>query len=254
MDNRPIGIIDSGIGGLSVFNEIKKVLPNENYIYYADIDHVPYGTKNKEEIKEYMEQAMRFFLSNNVKAVVIACNTATSVAAKSLREKYTLPIVGIEPAVKPAVDHRKGKRVLVVATPITVHEEKLKQLVSKVDEENSVDLLALPKLVEFAEREDFDSIQVKNYLKEELKHYILEDYSEVVLGCTHFPFFKEVLRKVFGEEIEIIDGSKGVADRVKSILEQQNLLGEIPGVEYYYSGRKINKQELKKIDRLLNRL
>lgn len=255
MDNRPIGVFDSGIGGLSVLKQIIKVLPNEQYIYYADIDHVPYGIKTKKEIKEYVKEAVDFFISQKVKAIVIACNTATSIAIEDLRKEYTIPVIGIEPAAKPAVENRKDKKVLLMATPVTVREEKLKKLLKRVDSEHSIDLLAMPELVNFAEKEDFTSSNVENYIREQLKEYDLNQYSELVLGCTHFPFFKDMLRKVFPKDFQIIDGSYGVANRLKDILENKEEIGNQQlEITYYYSGKKVeNASELEKMQRLLDR-
>jgi len=252
MNNNPIGVFDSGIGGLTVLKKIIEILPNEKYIYYADTDNVPYGTKPKEEVKEYINNAVEFLISKNVKAIVVACNTATSIAVKELREKYSIPIIGIEPAAKPAVENRGDKKVLIMATPTTIKEEKLKYLLESLNAEEYVDLIAMPKLVEFAENKEFESDDVKAYIQEQLEEYNLENYSELVLGCTHFPFFKNVLGKVFPETTQIIDGSKGVANRLKNILEENDLLGNNKlEIEYYYSGRLAeNKEEL---NELLNR-
>lgn len=249
MNNNPIGVFDSGIGGLTVLKKIIEVLPNEKYIYYADKDNVPYGTKPKEEVKKYIENAVEFLISKNVKAIVIACNTATSIAVKDLRNKYSIPIIGIEPAAKPAVENRGEKRVLIMATPTTIREEKLKYLLEKLDATEYVDLVAMPKLVEFAENGDFESDKVKEYIEEQLKEYNLEEYSALVLGCTHFPFFKETLSKVFPKETKIIDGSKGVANRLKNILEEKDIIGNNKlENEYYYSGRlATNKEKLEEL-------
>lgn len=249
MNNNPIGVFDSGIGGLTVLKKIIEILPNEKYIYYADTDNVPYGTKPKEEVKQYINKAIDFLISQNVKAIVIACNTATSIAVKELREKYTIPIIGIEPAVKPAVENRGNKKVLIMATPTTIREDKLKDLLENLNAQENVDLIAMPKLVEFAENKEFESEQVKQYIEEQLKEYNLSDYSELVLGCTHFPFFKGVLSAIFPEDTQIIDGSKGVANRLKNILEENNLLGNNElEIEYYYSGRLAqNKEELNEL-------
>jgi len=252
MNNNPIGVFDSGIGGLTVLKEIIEILPNEKYIYYADTDNVPYGTKPKEEVKKYINEAVEFLISRNVKAIVIACNTATSIAVKELREKYTIPIIGIEPAVKPAVENRGNKKVLIMATPTTIKEEKLKYLLENLNAKEYVDLIAMPKLVEFAENKDFESEDAKEYIQEQLKKYNLEDYSELVLGCTHFPFFKEILLKIFPEGTQIIDGSKGVANRLKNVLEENDLLGNNKlEIEYYYSGRLAENKE--KLNELLNK-
>ena len=149
-----IGFFDSGIGGLSVLKEALKILPNENYIYYGDTENAPYGTKTKEEVKDLTFRAVEFLDKHKIKALVVACNTATSAAVRELREKYSFPIIGMEPAIKPAVENnqKKGKRVLTLATPLTLKEEKFQSLISKFDVEHIVDMLPAPKLVEFAEK------------------------------------------------------------------------------------------------------
>ena len=252
MNNKPIGVFDSGIGGLTVLKEIIKILPNEEFIYYADTDNVPYGIKPKEEVKEYINQAVKFLIDKDVKAIVIACNTATSIAINDLRKKYSLPIIGIEPAAKPAIENRGQKKVLIMATPTTIREEKLHNLLKKFSAEEFVDLIAMPKLVEYAERGEFDSKEIEDYLKKQLQEFNLNDYSEIVLGCTHFPFFKEKIKKVVPQNINIIDGSKGVANRLKDILQKNDLLGNNNlKIEYYYSGRKV--EDCEKLEKILKR-
>ena len=252
MNNNPIGVFDSGIGGLTVLKKIIEVLPNERYIYYADTANVPYGTKPKEEVKKYINDAVEFLISKQVKAIVVACNTATSIAIKDLRNKYSIPIIGIEPAAKPAVENRGSKKVLIMATPTTIKEEKLKYLLNKLQAGESVDLIAMPKLVEFAEQGDFESNQVKEYIEGQLKEYKLEEYSELVLGCTHFPFFKNTLSKIFPKDTQIIDGSVGVANRLKNVLEENDLIGNNQlEIEYYYSGRLAENKKI--LDELLKK-
>jgi len=252
MNNNPIGVFDSGIGGLTVLKKIIEILPNEKYIYYADTDNVPYGTKPKEVVKQYINEAVDFLISKGVKAIVIACNTATSIAVNELRNKYSIPIIGIEPAAKPAVENRGNKRVLIMATPTTIREEKLKYLLEELKATEYVDLIPMPQLVEFAENKDFESNKVKEYIKEELKKYNLNDYSALVLGCTHFPFFKKTLSEIFPKDTQIIDGSQGVANRLKSVLEGNNLLGNNNlEIEYYYSGRMAEDKE--ELNKLLNK-
>ena len=252
MNNKPIGVFDSGIGGLTVLKEIIKILPNEEFIYYADTDNVPYGIKPKEEVKEYINQAVKFLIDKDVKAIVIACNTATSIAINDLRKKYSLPIIGIEPAAKPAIENRGQKKVLIMATPTTIREEKLHNLLKKFSAEEFVDLIAMPKLVEYAESGEFNSKEIEDYLKKQLQEFNLNDYSEIVLGCTHFPFFKEEIKKVVPQSISIIDGSKGVANRLKDILQKNDLLGNNNlKIEYYYSGRKV--EDCEKLEKILKR-
>lgn len=251
-----IGLFDSGIGGLTVLHQAMITLPGEEFIYYADTDHVPYGTKPREEIIRYIDEAVRFLIEKEVKAVVIACNTATSVAIDYLRQKYSLPILGMEPAVKPAVQKYGSKRVMVIATPLTVREEKLQNLLRQVDDNHKVDLLALPKLVQFAESGQFDTREVEEYLRQELESYRPEDYSSLILGCTHFNFFKDTLRKIFPEDVAFIDGSVGTVNHLKNILQERGQLENgKSGVEYYMSGRIVTEPEqLKRFAMLHNRL
>ena len=204
-----IGIFDSGIGGLTLLHQALVMLPNEKYIFYADTDNAPYGTKSSAQVITLVDNVMRFMTEHDCKAVVIACNTATAAAAETMRRKYQIPIIGIEPAVKPAVRESHGKRVLVAATPLTVREEKLQNLVKRVDDAHLVDLLALPRLVEFAERGEFESDAVEQYLREALSAYALEKYGELVLGCTHFNYFKDTFRKILPKDVHMIDGSEG---------------------------------------------
>ena len=147
-----IGIFDSGIGGLSVLHQALKIMPEHQYIYYADEKNVPYGEKTKEQVIGYVDEIIQFMIDHGVEAIVIACNTATSAAVKIMREKYTIPIIGMEPAVKKAIDLYGDYRVLVCATPITVNGKKMHDLVDRVDKKNLVDLVALPQLVRFARK------------------------------------------------------------------------------------------------------
>lgn len=258
-----IGIFDSGIGGMTLLHQALVSLPNEKYIFYADTDNVPYGTKTREQVIALVDDVMRFMIAHDCKAVVIACNTATAVAAKIMRAKYQIPIIGIEPAVKPAVAESHGKRVMVVATPLTVKEKKLKNLVERVDDAHLVDLLALPKLVEFAERGEFSSHAVEQYLRDRLSAYRIEEYGELVLGCTHFNYFKDSFQKILPESVHIIDGSEGTVRQLARVLKERNQLEDTAieerkndtRVRYFYSGRELKEEnELAYIRQLHERL
>jgi len=243
----PIAIFDSGIGGLSVLGEAIKILPNENYIYFADTDHVPYGEKSKEEVKDFVLQAGKFLNDQNIKMLAIACNTATSSAIAELRSTYDFPVIGMEPAVKPAVSNNKNKRVLVLATALTLKEQKFRELVDKVDNEKIVDMLPLPELVMFAERFEFNDDKILPVLKNRFSSLNVENYGTVVLGCTHFPFYKEALQKIFPPGTEIIDGNKGTVSHIKNVLQQKGLIN--PGshkgeIEFFHSGKKITDEKL----------
>ena len=149
----PVGFFDSGLGGLTVLEKALRVMPDEDYIFYADEANVPYGEKTSEQITQYARNAVNCLTERGCKAVVIACNTATSVAADELRRTFDTPIIGIEPAVKPAVEHAGGRRILVMATPVTIRESRLKGLIASLDAEDTVVLLAMPGLVRFCEAE-----------------------------------------------------------------------------------------------------
>lgn len=258
-----IGIFDSGIGGLTLLHQALVMLPNEKYIFYADTDNAPYGTKSSAQVITLVDNVMRFMTQHDCKAVVIACNTATAAAAETMRRKYQIPIIGIEPAVKPAVRESHGKRVLVAATPLTVREEKLQNLVKRVDDAHLVDLLALPKLVAFAERGEFESDAVEQYLREALSAYALEKYGELVLGCTHFNYFKDTFRKILPKDVHMIDGSEGTIRQLAFVLERTSQLEILraseqkndTNVRYFSSGREWkSEQELTYIRQLHERL
>lgn len=260
---KSIGIFDSGIGGMTLLHQALVSLPDEKYIFYADTDNVPYGTKSREQVVELVDGVMQFMIAHDCKAVVIACNTATAAAAKIMREKYPIPIIGIEPAVKPAVAESHGKRVMVVATPLTVKEKKLRTLLERVDDEHLVDLLALPKLVEFAERGEFVSDAVETYLRDSLLDYKIENYGELVLGCTHFNYFKDSFRKILPNDIHIIDGTEGTIRQLARVLKEQNQLESADAfdkendthVRYFYSGRELKEtKELAYMRQLHERL
>lgn len=259
-----IGIFDSGIGGMSVLHEAMHYLPNEKFIFYADTDNVPYGIKTPDEIRSYADEITEFLIDEGADAVAIACNTATSVAVDYLREKYKLPIIGMEPAVKPAVREAEDKdsgRVLVMATPVTIREKKLHTLIDRVDEHHIVDLLPMPELVEFAEREEFDGPGVEAYLKSRFESLEDTGYSVMVLGCTHFNYFKPLYKKFFDDNLKIIDGNKGTVRRIADVLD---LIIDPDGsvdnykkanVQYYLSGRRVSDDEtLKLFSRLHSKL
>ena len=215
-----IGFLDSGIGGLTVLSEALKNIPNHEYLYYADTMRAPYGEKPKEVVRQYVFDAVEFLINQGAGIIVIACNTATSVAAAELRHHYQIPIIGMEPAVKPALElSQKGsKRVLVTATPLTLIEEKMQILLEKYDHHQSVDLCPLPELVKLAERFDFSDESVLFYLKDAFSKYNLNEYGSIVLGCTHFPLFKKQIKRLFPTDVVIIDGSEGTVNHLKDVI------------------------------------
>ena len=252
----PVGFFDSGLGGLTVLDKALRMMPDEDYIYYADEANVPYGEKTAEQISRYATEAVTCLRDRGCKAVVIACNTATSVAVENLRRTFDLPIIGIEPAVKPAVEQDGHRRILVMATPVTIRESRLKGLIASLDAEDAVDLLAMPELVRFCEGEEFDSPAVRSYIRERLQGKEPSAYSALVLGCTHFNHFRAVLADFFPETVRIIDGSMGTARRLRKLLEQRGARGGGSGrVEYLVTGGEAAPEELvRRAGRLLARL
>lgn len=252
-----IAFFDSGIGGLSVLHYALKILPQEEFIFYADEENVPYGTKKREEILKYVDEAFKFLIKRGVGAIVVACNTATSVAVQEMREKYSLPIIGMEPALKLALDLYPERKVLVTATAITITGEKITRLIGKLRAEHLAELKALPKLVEFAERQEFRSEKVEKYLRGELLSYDLGKFSSIVLGCTHFNYFKDVMREILPLNVKILDGNAGT---VNELIRRANLSVEstkkvVPKVEFYYSGRLVTDlRELGRLAKFLQRL
>ena len=253
-----IGFFDSGIGGLTVLSEALKRLPHHDYLYYADTLHAPYGPKPKEEVRGYIFEAIEFLVRKGADIIVIACNTATSIAVNDLREKYQIPISGMEPAVKPAIEwvQESGKRVLVTATPLTLKEEKLHHLIERLDQSHVTDLLPLPDLVRFAESFDFSPETVVPYLKKQLVDYQISDYGAIVLGCTHFPLFASSFKEVFEPGIELIDGSVGTVTHLANIIDtMKGETSKTSTVTFYQSGREITEaNEIKGFNRILNQI
>lgn len=254
-----IAFFDSGIGGVSVLHRALHMMPEEDYLYFADTDHVPYGTKTTVEVRQYVLEACDFILDQGVKALVVACNTATSVAINDLRARFDIPILGMEPAVKPAVcslNSQGQKRVLVTATPMTLRQEKLHFLLRQWDQGHVVDLLPLPGLVEFAEAGTFTGETVTTYLQEALTPFPLEEYCTLVLGCTHFNFFKDTFRSLLAADTRLIDGSDGTVRHLMHILEEQGLREKGSGqTSFYVSGRLLDApSEQAHYRKLLNRL
>ena len=248
-----IAFFDSGIGGLSVLHHARKILPHEEFIFYADEDNVPYGTKSPAEVLTCVDAAFKFLIGQGVGAIVVACNTATSVAVKVMREKYSLPIIGMEPALKLALDTFPARKVLVTATAITITGKKIRRLIERLHAKDLAELRALPRLVEFAERQEFTSAAVEKYLRGELASYDWEKFSSLVLGCTHFNYFKDTLRRILPPHVRILDGNAGT---VNELIRRTNLTTDGRGaIEFFYSGRRVtNAAELARLEKFLRRL
>ena len=233
--NDPIGVFDSGVGGVGTLAELMHQLPRERFLFYGDSAHAPYGTKTKVEVLQHVERVVQELLERRVKAIVIACNTATSAAGTELRATYELPIIGMEPALKPAHELRRGGAILVLATPMTLRLEKFRLLMARYGE--GAIPLPCPGLMELVEQEAFD--QARRYLLELFSPYDLTGVDAIVLGCTHYVFLRPLLREILPERIQVLDGNLGTARQLRRVLEGRDLLCENAqgGVEFLTSGQ-----------------
>lgn len=231
---RPVGVFDSGVGGISVLGELRRQLPGEQFIYFGDTRHAPYGTKPPEVVLGYVRGVMDTLCALGVKAVVIACNTATSVAAATLRAEMALPIIGMEPALKPAAMARHGGQILVLATPVTLRLPKFQALMARYGE--GALPLPCPGLMELVEAEDFAGAE--RYLRAQLAQFELARVDAVVLGCTHYVFLRPVLHALLPAGTLVLDGNEGTARQLRRVLAQRELLreGSDGGVTFMTSG------------------
>ena len=210
--DRPIAFFDSGLGGISVLRETVRLLPQENYLYYGDSLHAPYGVRPEAEIRALAGAAAEQLVQAGAKALVVACNTATSAAIVQLREAYPdIPVIGTEPALKPAVEKYPGGRILVMATPMTIRQEKFQALKAQYDDQAEIIGLACGGLMEFVERGELRGEALDAYLFDKLGPYLKVPVDAIVLGCTHYPFLTGAIRRIVGRGPEILDGSHGVA-------------------------------------------
>ena len=227
--DRPVAFFDSGLGGLSVLRETVRLLPQENYLYYGDSLHAPYGVKSEAQIQTLSLAAAEHLVNAGAKAIVVACNTATSAAIGLLRQVYPdIPVIGTEPALKPAVEKYPGGRILVMATPMTIRQEKFQALKRQFDDRAQIIGLPCEGLMEFVERGELRGSAVEAYLEEKLAPYLREPVDVIVLGCTHYPFLRGAIRRIVGRRPEIIDGSFGIAKQLHRRLEEQQLLNPGP--------------------------
>ena len=231
----PIGVFDSGAGGVSVLSEMIRRLPFEKFIYYGDSAHAPYGTKEPAEVKKLAIDAADFLYRKKIKAMVVACNTATSVAIDDIRRAFPIPVVGMEPAVKPAVELGKHGKILVMATPITLQMEKFHHLVERFHDREEIIPLPCPGLVELIEEGELEGARIRHYLDNLFAAVDMDQVYAVVLGCTHYPFIRKAIAQKLGNGIEIIDGNSGTVRQLERVLQANGLAAEYnPGEVWPY--------------------
>lgn len=224
--NLAIGVFDSGIGGISVLAELIAYLPTEKYVYYGDSKNAPYGIRSTEEVKELSFNVVNILLEEGIKGLVVACNTATSGVGEDLRNTLDIPIVGMEPALKPAVGLNKKGKIIVMATPVTLREKKFNKLVECFDGQAEIIKLPCPGLVEIIEKTGGKSQEVQRYLIELFSPFDMKEVAAIVLGCTHYIFIKEDIIKLAGNTVDLIDGNRGTAKQLKRLLQQHHLLNK----------------------------
>jgi glutamate racemase len=236
MDNRPIGVFDSGIGGLTVLKEIMEQLPGEDIIYFGDTARIPYGTRSRETVVKYAFQSIRFLLGKNIKAIVIACNTASAYALDESKEKFDIPIVGvIEPGAQAAISATKNNKVGVIGTAGTINSESYQKRIRRLLPSSEVIGIPCPLFVPIVE-EGWEDTQVafltaEKYL-EELKEHSIDT---LVLGCTHYPILRYTIAKVMGDNVHLVNPAYETALATKSLLKEYNLRSEkIDGGKYEF--------------------
>lgn len=239
MSNQPIGIFDSGVGGTSIWRELNLLLPHENTIYLADSKNAPYGEKAKEEIIVLSKKNIDLLLNKDCKLIVVACNTATTNAIKILRDTYTIPIIGIEPAIKPAALQTKTKAIGILATKGTLSSELFHKTTDVFTNHIKVVEQVGVGLVQLIETGKMDSEEMTSLLKIYMKPMLDANVDYLVLGCTHYPYLMPQLLKILPKHIKIIDSGEAVAKQTQTVLKKHNLLNQSitrPKLQFYSNG------------------
>lgn len=226
-EQKPIGLMDSGLGGLSVFREIKEQLPRENIIYFGDTVHAPYGEKTDVQIRNYVLSIIDFLVQKEVKTIIIACNTATAVALGKIKERYPVPIIGvIQPGAYEATARTKNNRVGVIGTEVTIRNNSYEKIIKKINPSittfsNSCSNQLIREMEEEALR---NKDTIRNLLKECLKPIINNNVDTLVLGCTHYPFLEKYIKQVIDVEMCLVDPARATVRQVKNLLERHQLI------------------------------
>jgi len=239
MSKKSIGIFDSGIGGTSIFKEIYTLLPNENYIYLADSKNAPYGNKTSQDILKLSIKNTEYLISKGCKIIIVACNTATTNAISYLRKNYSIPFIGIEPAIKPAALNTKTKVIGILATKGTLSSQLFHQTTDLYTNSIKVIEQVGEGIVPLIESGRLNSIEMQVLLEAYLKPMLEQNIDYLVLGCTHYPYLIPMLTKMLPEHIKIIDSGLAVAKQTQTILSDKNLLNNSelnPTIQLFSNG------------------
>ncbi len=240
MNSRPIGLFDSGVGGLSVWREVVQILPHEDLVYFADQAHCPYGARPRPEIIDLSLRATEFLLRHQAKVIVVACNTASAAALPVLRARCpTVPFVGMEPAIKPAAARSRQRKIGVLATPGTLAGDLFAQTRERLGRNVAVITATAEGLVERIEAGEVDSPETLALLQRVLEPLCAAGVDEIVLGCTHYPFVAPLIQQIVGPTVELVDPSAAVARQVERVVDAcgwRNDPSHAPGWRFYTSG------------------
>ena len=232
--SNPIGVFDSGLGGISVWQALYDALPHESLIYLGDGKRCPYGSRSREEVMQFTEEAVERLLAEGCKMIVVACNTATAVAIKHLRERYpTIPFVGLEPAVKPAVLTTKTGIIGVLATERSLQGDHFRKAEEKYGSEVQILKAVGEGFVEAVERNEEHTADTEALVRKMVLPLVEAGADKIVLGCTHYPFLRDVIERIVGEGVEVIDSSEAVARRVVTLLDENGMRAEEDAVPTY---------------------
>lgn len=223
----PIGVFDSGLGGFSVVRQLQAELPRESVLYAADSRFCPYGERSLAEIRERSAAMVGYLVDHGAKLVIVACNTATAAAIEILRETFPIPIVALEPAVKPAVALTRSGKIAVFATPSTADSQRLQRLIARYGAGYDIRPIGLPGLADCIESGDVDSLAIRTLLEGRVREQVGDGVDVIVLGCTHYPFVSHVIADIAGPEVRTVDSGNAVARRAREILMQSDLLNGI---------------------------
>ena len=239
-NDHPVGVFDSGVGGLSILRAIRQQMPEEPVIYFGDQTHIPYGPRPLLQVRDFSEGITRFLLEHEAKLIVVACNAASAAALTYLRETFPqMGFVGMEPAIKPAAEHTETGVVGVLATPATFQGALFASVVERFA--NGVELLkdACPGLVQQIEAGDLDGPETRRILEKALHPMLERNIDTVVLGCTHYPFVIDLIQDIVGPKVRVIDPAPAVARQAGRLLEKRGLRhpdGELAAMQFFTSG------------------
>lgn len=247
LDTRPIGIFDSGIGGLSIMQCVKQQLPSENLLYVADTLNAPYGEKSTAFIQQRVNEIADWFIAKNTKAIVVACNTATVNAIDQLRQSITIPVIGVEPAIKPAAFQSRQKKVAILVTKATAENQRFLTLVQQYRNTSDVYIQACPGLVELIEQDRKNSADCELMLTKFLQPLITKGVDTIVLGCTHYPLVTSLIQKICGDSVVIMETAQPVTQQLQRQLVLHQLINsslQVGTATFYSSKNSTSQQQL----------